>query len=197
MLTASGLTCLRGDRTVLRDISFALEPGRALIVRGANGAGKSTLLRVLAGLLRPASGAIAHDGCNMNDDTVAYKRKLCWLGHQDALKPSETVEQSVWFRSRLHGGHDIGPSLLAFDLGALRHSPARELSTGQKRRVALAGVISSRAPLWLLDEPTASLDAASSALFEIALGQHLEAGGMAVIATHDALGPSHSQELHL
>ena len=197
MLTVAGLTCLRGERAVLRNLSLALEPGSALIVRGANGAGKSTLLRVLAGLLRPVAGDLILNGCNLTEDAAGYKRSLCWLGHQDALKPSETIEQSVRFQGQLYGACNIELALLAFDLAALRRRPARELSAGQTRRTALAGVVASRAHLWVLDEPTTALDAASTALFHEALGQHLAAGGLAVIATHDAYSPPGARELCL
>jgi heme exporter protein A len=171
---------------VFADMSFQLANGEALIVRGPNGVGKSSLLRILAGLLRPAAGSVDLCGVALAEDAVAYRRNLAWLGHLDALKALETVAQSVRFAAALHGGHDIAPALMAMGLEPLADTRIRFLSAGQKRRVALAGLIASGAKLWLADEPTTGLDAEYTGRFHAALTDHLAAGGMAVISTHEA-----------
>ena len=180
------LACVRGERRVFTGVSFQLEEGECLVVRGPNGAGKSSLLRILAGLLRPAGGSLALAGASIAEDAVAYRRHLKWLGHLDALKPSETVAQSLRFEAALHGVDDIAPALAAMNLAGLAAARIRFLSAGQKRRVALAGLVASGAALWLADEPTTALDAEHAGRFHDAVAAHMAAGGMAILSTHDA-----------
>src|SRR3982750_4393460 len=159
MLEARDLACLRGERAVFAGLSFRLDPGGALLL-GANGAGKSTLLRLLAGLLRPEAGLLLWDGTDALADRAAHAARLRYLSHQDALKPALTARENLSFFARLWGGQ-VDAALEALDLLPLAELPARVLSSGQKRRLALARLALAPAPLWLLDEPTVGLDAAS------------------------------------
>ena len=186
MLQAEDLAAIRGDRLVFRDLSFALGAGGALLVRGPNGAGKSTLLRLIAGLLRPAAGRLVWQGENAFLDPLLHARRVAYLGHQDAIKPSLTASENLGFAVRLFGG-DIEVALAALDLTPLANLPARLFSAGQKRRLALARLPLSNAPLWLLDEPTNALDdSAASRLGEL-LAKHRARGGLVIAASHTAL----------
>jgi len=176
-LNAKALTVIRGDRLVLDGVSLAVPAGGALVVTGPNGAGKSTLLRVLAGLRRPDAGQITFDG------TREYEGRVAYLGHQDAIKPGLTVAENLGFAARM-GGRPVAEALAGVGLAALAGLPARMLSAGQKRRLALARLTLGAAPLWLLDEPTLGLDTASVARFGAALAAHRAAGGVVVTATH-------------
>ena len=181
-LVVEGLGCRRGERVLFQDLSFTVGPGELLLVRGPNGAGKSSLLRGLAGLL-PIDGHVGLAELDLEEDSIAWHRQIAWLGHLDGLQSNETAREAIALRSRLWMQ---APADLPLGVETFADRPARSLSAGQKRRAALAGVIASRAGLWLLDEPTTGLDAASMTQFKAALDQHLAAGGMAVIVTHDA-----------
>jgi heme exporter protein B len=183
-LIARGLACNRGERTLFSDLSFAVEPGGMLLVRGPNGVGKSSLLRVLAGLL-PFTGEVELGGLPVDED-ADYWRQLVWLGHLDGIQPNETAREAVGLRARLWGRVHAAAALTALNIESFAGREARHLSAGQKRRAALAGVIATGARLWLLDEPTVGLDGESVGLFQGALDTHLAAGGMAVIVTHEA-----------
>ncbi|MCC7281241.1 MAG: heme ABC exporter ATP-binding protein CcmA [Acetobacteraceae bacterium] len=174
-MRAEGLACARGGRVVVRGIGFSLPPGRALCVLGPNGAGKSTLLRTLAGLARPAEG------------TVSGLPEAAFLGHLDGLKAALSVREQVGFMARLAGSDAPELAIGAYGLDELAELPVRLLSAGQRRRVALASVLASGAPLWLLDEPTTALDDRASARFGQVAGRHLAEGGMIIAATHAAL----------
>ena len=191
-LSAAGLTCDRGERRVFSHVGFEVGPGGLLAVVGPNGAGKSSLLRLLAGLLPPAGGEIRWDGHAVGDDPDAHRARLHYIGHADALKPTLTPAEMLGFHAALRGQAigeaAIATALEAFGLAALADLPARFLSQGQRRRAALARLVATPAPLWLLDEPTLGLDADSVARLESALARHRSAGGLAVIATHGGLG---------
>lgn len=176
-LTVTDLTVARGGIAVLAGVDFHLRAGEALILRGPNGAGKTTLLRTLAGLQPPVAGRI-----DMAPDCVAY------AGHLDAVKSALTVRENLDFWAAIYGAADIDAALAAMDLRALTDRPAQTLSAGQRRRLGLARLALTGRPLWLLDEPTVSLDAASVALFAAMIAGHLAKGGAAVIATHIDLG---------
>ena len=176
-LTVTDLACARGGLTVLEGVSFDLRAGEAVILRGPNGSGKTTLLRTLAGLQPAVAGGFAGAG-----EEVAYS------GHADGLKGTLSVAENLTFWAGLFRGPDIEPALEAFDLVDLRDRAAQSLSAGQKRRLGLARLLVTGRPLWLLDEPTVSLDAASVQMFADAVRSHLGRGGAAVIATHIDLG---------
>ena len=186
VIEVRNLAVARGGVTVLQGLGFAVLPGAALILRGPNGAGKTTLLRTLAGLQPAVAGEIV-----MLSDAVAY------AGHSDGLKSTLTVAENLAFWAAIYGGADIHRATLALDLAALAHRRAGELSAGQKRRLGLARLLVTGRPLWLLDEPTVSLDAASVELFAAVVRQHLSTGGAAIIASHVALGLPEAQVLEL
>jgi len=176
-LATTDLAVSRGGAAVLAGLTIAVQPGAALVLRGPNGAGKTTLLRTLAGLQPPLAGTIAP-----GPDAMAY------ASHADGLKATLTVAENLRFWARLHGHRAIAPALDAFGLAPLAGRAAGLLSAGQKRRLGLARLLLTRRPVWLLDEPTVSLDAATVARFAAVLRAHMAHGGIAVIATHVDLG---------
>ena len=173
MLSVRGLAVSRGGVPLLSDVSFDLAPGEAIVLRGPNGIGKTTLLRTLAGL-QPADAG----GIEAPEDGAAFS------GHADGLKGALSVAENLTFWARLHGRGEIGPALDAYGIAGLANRAAADLSAGQRRRAGLARLIAVGRPLWLLDEPTVSLDAAAVGMFEAALGAHLSGGGAAVLSTH-------------
>ncbi|MFO6463045.1 heme ABC exporter ATP-binding protein CcmA [Jannaschia sp. KMU-145] len=187
-LRVEHLTCRRGAAIVLRDVTFALPAGRALILRGPNGSGKTTLLRTLAGLTPPVAGTISGDA-----DHLAYG------AHADGLKAQLSVAENLALWAAIFGtGRDgIARAFAAFDLDTLRDRKVADLSAGQKRRAGLARIILTGRPIWLLDEPTVSLDAANVALFGVAVRAHLTGGGSAIVATHIDLGLADAADLDL
>jgi heme exporter protein A len=196
MLEAQDLACWRGERPVFAGLSFTLPPGGALLLTGANGAGKSTLLRLLAGLLPVAEGRLLWDGADVAGDRVAHARRLRYLSHADALKQSLTVAENLGFYARLWGGQ-VRPALEALGIANLADLPARVLSSGQKRRLALARLALRPAALWLLDEPTVGLDAASVARLGPLLAAHRAGGGAVIAATHLPLPLPDARDLRL
>ncbi len=196
MLEARDLACWRGDRAIFAGLSFTLEPGGALLLLGANGAGKSSLLRLLAGLIPPAEGLLLWQGQDALADRVAHAARLRYLSHQDALKPSLTAAENLSFYARLWGG-EVGAALAAVGLAELAELPARMLSSGQKRRLALARLALAPVPIWLLDEPTVGLDAASVDRLGVLLATHRAAGGAVLAATHLPLPLPGARELVL
>ncbi|MEM5519560.1 heme ABC exporter ATP-binding protein CcmA [Sulfitobacter sp. AS59] len=176
-LRVNDLAVARGGVPVLSGVSFEIAPSAALILRGPNGAGKTTLLRTIAGLQPALSGQI--DGA---DETIAY------AGHADGLKAMLSVAENLMFWAQVFGNSDTEPALAAYQLDPLRDRLAGTLSAGQKRRLGLARLMVTGRPVWVLDEPTVSLDADAVAMFAAAVTAHLGAGGMALIATHIDLG---------
>ncbi len=189
-LQASGISVFRGDRLVLRDVDLAVPEGGALLLLGPNGAGKSTLLRALAGLKRLDAGTITFDG------TTDYAGQAAYLGHQDAIKPGLTTLENLAFAAAISGADRQG-ALDALGLRALADLPARMLSAGQKRRLALARLAVGAHKLWLLDEPTVGLDDASLHRLAALLATHRATGGVVVAATHLALPLPGATELRL
>jgi heme exporter protein A len=190
-LTAENLACLRGERRLFEGLNFRVRAGEALAVEGANGVGKTSLLRLIAGFLAPAAGRVViKTGEAESDDAEERGRLVGWLGHLDGLKPQLTVKEQLAFYARLYAvpGADL-PSLVA-QVGLARQSdlPCRYLSAGQKRRLALARLLASRRPLWLLDEPFAALDASGQDMVAQVMGRHCGEGGMIIAATHGPLG---------
>lgn len=196
LLQARELACWRAERLVFAGLSFEVSPGEALLLTGANGAGKSSLLRLLAGLIPAAEGTLTWDGADCLADQTAHGARLRYLGHQDALKPALTARENLEFYARLWGG-EANAALAALDLTALADLPARVLSSGQKRRLALARLALAPVPLWLLDEPSVGLDAASVARLGPLFAAHRAAGGVVLAATHLALPLTNVKELKL
>ena len=199
---ARGLACVRGERSVFAGVGFAVAPGGALLLTGPNGSGKSSLLRLLAGLLAPAAGTITWHGAPVDDDPEAHHARLRYVGHLDAVKPVLTVAENLTFWAGLLGSPD-GASEAAkraldrLGIGHLADVPAQLLSAGQRRRLGLARLVAAPAPLWLLDEPTVTLDSASVAIVETMIAEHRAAGGLAVVATHAGLAAPDAATLDL
>jgi len=175
LLRATGLVGARGGRMLFGPIDLDLGPGAALVVAGPNGAGKSTLLRILAGLL-PAAGG-----------TVQARATFRYLGHHDAVKPALSVGENLRFWQRFLGTAGAEAGLAAVGLAGLADMPARYLSAGQRRRLALARTLDPNAALWLLDEPTNGLDAAAVTALEATVAGHRARGGAAVVVSHAEL----------
>lgn len=177
MLRGEQLAAIRGERLVFSAVSFEVPAGGALQLVGPNGSGKSTLLRVLAGLKRADAGQVLWGGADVAADPGAHAGRLAYVGHLDAVKPGLTVAENL-FPARAES------ALEAVGLQALADLPARMLSAGQKRRLALARLVCKPASLWLLDEPTLGLDTASVERFGAMLAAHRASGGVVVAATH-------------
>jgi heme exporter protein A len=185
MLHVSNLSVARGGMTLLSGVDFSLTSGQILVLRGANGLGKTSLLRCIAGLQNPVEGQITAP------ETVAYS------GHADGLKGQMTVLENLAFWSSIYHGPSPEVALDAYDLHALADRPAANLSAGQKRRLGLARMQVSGCALWVMDEPTVSLDADNVALFRAALDRHVQSGGAAVITTHIDLAIASARLLDL
>ena len=200
-LTGTKLAAWRGERMIFRDLDFRLDSGGAIVLKGPNGAGKSTLLRMVAGFLPVAGGTLAWDDTPVSEEPDEHRSRLCYLGHLDAVKPVFTVRENIDFWGRMAGVADIEARMAAvlerFSLVELTDQPARFLSAGQKRRTALARLGVTAARIWLLDEPTVSLDTASVGALAGLIAEHRARGGMVMIATHIDLGFTDYQELDL
>ena len=196
MLTAEDVAVFRGERLVFSNFSFTVPAAGALMLSGPNGSGKSTLLRLLAGLIRPAAGRLLWDGADAFADVAEHGRRVAYLGHQDAVKPGLTVAENLRFAAAV-SGRSIATALSAVALETLSELPARMLSAGQKRRLALSRLLLSAAPLWLLDEPTLGLDRAAIERFGGLLATHRAGGGIVVAATHVPLPLPAAAELRL
>jgi heme exporter protein A len=189
-LVGEQLACRRGERDIFDGVSFCVPPGAALVVTGANGSGKTSLLRILAGLSPPAAGKLAWGGSPIGHDPAAHRARLHYVGHQDAVKPGLTPRETLAFWAALRGCDIrrteplIEAALSAFALAAVADWPCRWLSAGQRRRLALARLCASEAPLWLLDEPIAALDAENRSRLEDLLAAHRAVGGRVVLTTH-------------
>jgi heme exporter protein A len=187
VLEVRSVAAFRGDHLVFSDISFRLAPGGALVLIGRNGSGKTTLLRLIAGLMSRAAGEVLWAGEDALADLPSHGLRLAYLGHQDALKLGLTPVENLalWARvPRERRAGAIETALAAVGLEDLAHLPARMLSAGQRRRVAIARLLVSDAMLWLLDEPTTALDTASVGRLGGLAAAHRAAGGMVIAATH-------------
>ncbi len=195
-LLSDKLSSVRGGRTLFSDLSFGVAAGEALLVLGPNGAGKTTLLRMVAGLLHPAAGRVFLEG-GVPDH--ALSEQCHYVGHANAVKAGLTVGENVRFWSRFLGGGNAAAqsALETFGLAALRDIPGGYLSAGQKRRLGLARLLAADRPVWLLDEPSASLDSAAQETLTGAVNAHLARGGIVVAATHVPLDFSKARELHI
>jgi heme exporter protein A len=195
-LIAERLSVMRGDRMVVTQLTFSVDGGEALLLTGPNGAGKTTLIRTIAGLLRPAGGQIRLEGAQPERTP---SEECHYVGHLNGMKAGFTVEENAAFWSRYLGGAaaDIETALATFGLAGARDVPAGYLSAGQRRRLALARLLLAKRPIWLLDEPTVSLDRASQEMLATVVDAHLGGGGLVLAATHLPLGFTRSRELVL
>lgn len=191
MLSASNLSCIRGDRTLFNGICFALQSGQWLQIEGENGVGKTSLLRIVCGLLTPDSGEVCWNSRQIRDTGDEYRAQLLYLGHTAAIKDDLTLLENLQL-----GATFGGQSLTTGDaINALRqlgqkgseNLMARHLSHGQKRRVALARLVLNRATLWILDEPFVALDSEAVRTVCSLLEAHLDGGGMMILTSHQAV----------
>jgi heme exporter protein A len=196
-LVVEQLRVMRGPRVIVDDLSFAVSLGEALLLTGANGAGKTTLLRALAGLMPLAGGSVRLEG---GDGDADVAEQCHFIGHLNGLKGGLSAFENLSFWQAYLGGvggGSVGDALERFDLTALSDIPAAALSAGQKRRLGLARLLVVARPIWLLDEPTVSLDAASVALLARVIEGHVAGGGLVIAATHLPLGLAKTRELQL
>lgn len=193
-LTVQDLTCIRGGRTVFEGLSFGLKSGKGVELTGPNGAGKSSLLRVLAGYIPAAKGEIRLEG---GAQDAAIGEQCHYVGHLNGVKRAFTVRENLAFWADFLGGGDVDHALSTFDLDALHDIPAMLLSAGQARRLGLARLALAHRPLWLLDEPSVSLDTASRKTLGRVIAAHVKSGGLVIAATHAPLGVKFAQNLRL
>lgn len=188
MLEVTELRCQRGERELFAGLTFELAPRTLLHVRGRNGSGKTTLLRALCGLLRPDAGSIRWRGESIRELAEDYNRELLYFGHLNGIKADLSGEENLRIASALDqdaADRDrIDDALARIGLAGLEDLPTRMLSQGQKKRVALARLILSRAPLWILDEPFTALDVDAVDLLQTLIAEHVADGGMVVLTTH-------------
>lgn len=189
-LTAVALACERDERLLFKDLSFELPPGQLLQIEGENGAGKTSLLRILCGLAEPASGEVHWQACSIAEQRAEFHQALLYLGHQSGVKLDLSPRENLAFYGGMSAptsNSELEAALDAVGLYGYEDQPARTLSAGQRRRVALARLPLSPAPLWVLDEPFTALDKAGIAWLEAVFARHLDAGGLIVLTTHQTL----------
>lgn len=201
-LEAAGLGVIRGGRRVLSGATFSAAPGTFAALRGPNGSGKTTLLRALAGLTPIAEGdarlrSEAGETIALAEDADAFRQQAILAGHLDAVKPALSVRENLSFWTDFYGADParIDPALERFGLSALAEEPAGWCSAGQKRRVGLARLAVGGRPIWLLDEPTVSLDAASVEALTALIESHCAAGGVVIAATHQDFAAPERQRI--
>jgi heme exporter protein A len=192
MLQATGLECVRGDRSLFTGVGVALDRGTLLHVQGPNGSGKTSLLRILAGLAQPESGRIDWDGKPVREQGDQFRATLAYLGHHNAIKDDLSAVENLIVSERLAGGEIDEPGARAAlaELGLGRHAdlPTRVLSQGQKRRAALARLaFRRRCRLWVLDEPFVALDVNAVARLGATIAAQVQDGGIVVLTTHQAV----------
>ena len=194
-LTVDDLVVRRGDREVISGLSLRLNDGEGLLLTGPNGAGKTTLIRAIAGLLRVDAGTMRLAGA-AEPEVIGPNCHL--IGHQNGIKATLTVIENLGFWSKFLGdGSGVEAALDRLGLADIEDLPAGYLSAGQKRRLGLARLLVAKRPLWLLDEPTVSLDASSTHILEDMVAEHMAGGGMAIAATHIPLRLAVLRELKL
>lgn len=188
MLEGKDLTCVRGERTLFSHLDFSLGEGELLLVQGANGSGKTSLLRMVCGLVAPEFGAILWDGEAIASCRDRYHGEMVYFGHAPAVKEDLTAFENLDLSCRLAGmavkEKEVQGALGHLGLGHCLDLPAKSLSQGQRRRVALARLLLTDARLWILDEPLTALDQAALQLVQSLLGAHLRKGGMVMLTTH-------------
>jgi heme exporter protein A len=185
-LSGDDLTLIRGERCLFKDLSFALNPGELLLLEGRNGSGKTSLLRAIAGLIELESGEISWDGESVRSQRQVFHGSLVWLAHRVGLKDDLTLVENLNFEANLRrqSDADFDDVLVRLDINRLKRLPLRSLSAGQQRRVALARMLLSQAPLWLMDEPFTNLDREGRALVIRLTREHLDRGGLCMMAAH-------------
>ncbi|MDO8895330.1 cytochrome c biogenesis heme-transporting ATPase CcmA [Nitrosomonas sp.] len=203
MLQGISLACVRGDRELFKDISFSLEAGGLMQVRGPNGSGKTSLLRMLCGLSNPAAGEILWNGASIRSLNGDYFAAMTYIGHLSGTKDDLTVIENLRISSAL-AGYEINDTQASealgyMGLGGREVLPVKILSQGQRRRVALARLLVCKTSLWILDEPLVALDVLAVKLIRELLEQHLKQGGMVVMTTHQEidLAATSTTQLHL
>ena len=176
----------RGDRCLFKGLSFALNPGELLLLKGRNGSGKTSFLRAIAGLLELESGSVVWNKIAVTREPQVFKNSLVWMAHQVGFKGDLTLLENLHFEAALRpqSGQDIEDVLNRLGLNRLKRLPMRSLSAGQRRRVALARMLLSEAQLWIMDEPVTNLDSEGRALVMELVGEHLAADGMVIMAAH-------------
>jgi len=191
MLEALSVGCVRGERLLFSDINFSLLPGNVVQLTGANGSGKTSLLRIVCGLLAPTAGEIRWQGTNIRSLGEDYSKSLSYVGHRNGVKEELTPIENLRISNGLAGIlltlAEAKTALEKIGLTGRDTLPARLLSEGQRRRLALARLLTSGARLWVLDEVLTSLDRSAVAIMKSLIGEHLQNGGMAIIATHQEL----------
>lgn len=193
-IEASDIACERGGRTLFKGLEFSLGPGEGLLVTGPNGAGKTSLVRQIAGLLPLAAGQFTAKGAEA-DMPVA---ELChYVGHLNAAKSALSVRENLSFWADFLGGGDVEEAIASFGLTPLSEISAGLLSAGQKRKLALSRLFAAPRPIWLLDEPSVSLDTSSVKRLSQAIRNHLSKGGIAIVSTHVPLGTKFAHTLTL
>ncbi len=193
MLQAVDLTCSRGDRALFQKLSFSVQPGELLYVQGANGSGKTTLLRTLCGLSQPAEGEVQWQGTPINRLADDYRGQLCYIGHANGIQGDLSAAENLRFGPCVGGAgslDDVTAALERVGLAKAARLPAKFLSQGQKRRLALARLLVASKPLWILDEPLTALDVHFGAIMNERLTAHVAAGGLIVITSHQELAVS-------
>jgi len=187
-LDVKNLQCIRGDRELFSELSFSLEKNQLMVLEGQNGSGKTTLLRTLCGLYTADEGEILWQGESIKKQDEVYRNELLYLGHLNAIKPDLTVLENLRFNTLLagdlRGDDELVQALDTIGLFAFEDFPASQLSQGQKRRVALARLLVSKATLWILDEPFVALDVVAVDLLQSIIAKHVDMGGMVILTTH-------------
>ena len=191
MLEVSNLACSRGDHRLFSGLSFVLGPGQIMQIQGANGSGKTSLLRTLCGFIMPDEGVIAWCGENVRDLDEEYYAEMMYLGHLNAIKDELSALENLRISAGLSGAKlndkDAVSALRRMGLKGRENLPAKVLSQGQRRRVALARLLVNDARLWILDEPLTALDVGAVALIQELLAEHLARQGMVIFTTHQPL----------
>ncbi|KQV99415.1 cytochrome c biogenesis heme-transporting ATPase CcmA [Rhizobacter sp. Root1221] len=200
MLTLHDLACAKGERLLFKGVHCTLERGAWLHVTGANGIGKTSLLRLLCGLSPPATGEIRWDGEPIQALGETWRRQLLYIGHDSGLQGMLSARENLRVAAALAGSRpsdtELTAALARLGLAGRAHLPARFLSQGQKRRVALARLVDSTAPVWVLDEPFVAIDGEALQVLSGLIAAHLERGGLAVLTSHQAVDiPGRSGQL--
>lgn len=200
-LIGEKIGCLRGGRLILKDTSFKLSSGKSLLISGMNGAGKTTLLRIIAGFLQYQSGSLSLTGRIEAQGELSIGQCAHYIGHQNAIKNAMNVRENLSFWAEYLGGDSSDAHIdMCLERVGLSHAPeftASILSAGQKRRLNLARLLVAPRPLWLLDEPSSSLDKEGEKILGIMIADHLEKGGMVIASSHENFGVSFHKELKL